>query len=47
MRFRVRTDSLTFAERKPPATNANRFASTEPAFELLERIKTVQRESLT
>ena len=45
MRFRVRTDSLTLAERRPTARNA----SPEPAFdrsELLERIETVQRESL-
>jgi hypothetical protein len=48
-RFRVRTDSLTFAERKPPARTSNPFTSPEPVFdggELLERIETVQRESL-
>ena len=48
-RFRVRTDSLTFAERKPPVRTANPFTSPEPVFdggELLERIETVQRDSL-
>jgi hypothetical protein len=48
-RFRVRTDRLTFAERKPPARTANPFTSPEPVFDgggLLERIETVQRESL-
>jgi hypothetical protein len=48
-RFRVRTDSLTFAERKPPAKTSNPFTSPEPVFdggELLERIETIQRDSL-
>jgi hypothetical protein len=48
-RFRVRTDRLTFAERKPPARTSNPFTSPEPVFdggELLERIETVERESL-
>ena len=48
-RFRVRTDSLTFVERKPPARSSNPFTSPEPVFdggELLERIETVQRDSL-
>ena len=48
-RFRVRTDRLTFAERIPPARTSNPFTSPEPVFdggELLERIETVQRESL-
>lgn len=45
-RFRVRTDSLTFVERKPPAKTSNPFTTPEPVFdggELLERIETVQR----
>jgi hypothetical protein len=48
-RFRVRTDRLTFVERKPPARSSNPFTSPEPVFdggELLERIETVQRDSL-
>jgi hypothetical protein len=48
-RFRVRTNRLTFAERKPPARTSNPFTSPEPVFdggELLERIETVQRDSL-
>ena len=48
-RFRVRTDRLTFAERKPPVRTSNPFTSPEPVFdggELLERIETVQADSL-
>ncbi len=48
--FRVRTDSLTFAERKPAPRTSNPFTGPEPVFdgrELLERIETVQRESLS
>jgi hypothetical protein len=48
-RFRVRTDRLTFVERKPPARTANPFTSPEPVFDggqLLERIETVQRDGL-
>ena len=48
-RFRVRTDSLTLVERKPPAKTSNPFTTPEPVFdagELLERIETVQRDSL-
>ena len=48
-RFRVRTDRLTFVDRKPPARTSNPFTSPEPVFdggELLERIETVQRETL-
>jgi hypothetical protein len=48
-RFRVRADSLTFAERKPPAKTSNPFTTAEPVFdggELLERIETIQRDSL-
>ncbi len=48
-RFRVRTDTLTFVERKPPARTSNPFTQPEPAFdasELMGRISTVHRENL-
>jgi hypothetical protein len=48
-RFRVRTDRLTFVERKPPVRTSNPFTSPEPVFDggqLLERIETVQRDGL-
>jgi hypothetical protein len=48
-RFRVRTDALTYVERKPSAKTSNPFTSAEPVFdggELLEKIETVQRDSL-
>jgi hypothetical protein len=48
-RFRVRTDDLTCVERKPQPKTSNPFTTPEPVFdggELLERIETVQRESL-
>jgi uncharacterized small protein (DUF1192 family) len=48
-RFRVRTNSLTFAERKPPARTSNPFTSPEPVLdvdEILKRIATVQEENL-
>jgi hypothetical protein len=48
-RFRVRTDTLTFVERKPPARTSNPFTSPEPVFdadEILKRIPTVQEENL-
>jgi hypothetical protein len=47
--FRVRTETLTFVERKPPARTSNPFTNPEPAFdtdEILERITTVQEENL-
>jgi hypothetical protein len=47
--FRVKTDTLTYVDRKPPARTANPFTSPESVFdggELLERIETVQRDSL-
>ncbi len=47
--FRVRTDRLTFVERKPPARTSNPFTNPEPVFdaeEVLERIAAVQRENL-
>ena len=47
--FRVKTDTLTFVDRKPPARTSNRFTIPEPAFdvgEILERIATVQKENL-
>jgi hypothetical protein len=48
-RFRVRTDNITFVERKPPARTSNPFTSPEPVFdagEVLERIATVMEENL-
>ncbi len=48
-RFRVRTDALTYVERKPPVKTSNPFTNPEPVFdggELLEKIETVQRDSL-
>jgi hypothetical protein len=48
-RFRVRTDSITFVERKPPARTSNPFTNPEPvidAGEVLERIATVKEENL-
>jgi hypothetical protein len=48
-RFRVRTDTLTFVERKPPPKTSNPFTNPEPVFdseEVLERIAIVQRENL-
>jgi hypothetical protein len=47
--FRVRTDTLTFVDRKPPVRTSNLFATPEPVFdtdEILERIATVQNENL-
>lgn len=49
VRFRVRPDTLTFVERKPPAKTSNPFTTAEPAFdtdEILERIATVEEENL-
>src|SRR3984885_16301358 len=48
-RFRVRTDRLTFVDRKPPVRTSNPPPNPEPLFdggEFLQRIETVQRESL-
>ena len=48
-RFRVRTDSLTFVERKSPARTSNPFTNPEPvldAGEILKRISAVQEENL-
>jgi hypothetical protein len=47
--FRVRTDTLTFVDRKPPAKTANPFTTPEPVFntkEVLDRIAALQRENL-
>jgi hypothetical protein len=47
--FRVRTGTLTFVDRKPPAKTANPFTTPEPVFntkEVLEHIAIVQRENL-
>jgi hypothetical protein len=48
-RFRVRTETLNFIERKPPARTTNPFTDPEPTFdagEVLERIRTVQQENV-
>jgi hypothetical protein len=48
-RFRVRTDRLNFVDHKPPARTSNPLTTAAPVFdggELLERIETVQRDSL-
>lgn len=47
--FRVRTNTLIFVDRKPPAKTANPFTTPEPLFdteEVLKRIATVQHENL-
>ena len=47
--FRVRVETLTFVDRKPPAKTSDPFTNAEPVFdakEVLERIATVQRENL-
>jgi len=47
--FRVRTDTLTFVDRKLPARTSNPFTTPEPTFdvgEVLKRIATVQEENL-
>jgi hypothetical protein len=47
--FRVKADTLTYVDRKPPARTSNPFTTPEPAFdaaEVLERIRTVQEENL-
>jgi hypothetical protein len=47
--FRVRTDNLTFVERKTPARTSNPFTNPEPVLdtgEILERIATVKEENL-
>lgn len=47
--LRVRTDSITFVERKTPARTSNPFTTPEPTFdagEVLERIATVKEENL-
>jgi uncharacterized small protein (DUF1192 family) len=48
-RFRVRTDTLTFVERKPPARTSNPFTHAEPVLdvgEVMKRIAVVQEENL-
>ena len=48
-RFRVRTDTLTYVDRKTPAKTSNPFTQPEPTFDAgkaIERISTVQRENL-
>ena len=48
-RFRVRTDTTTFVEHKPPARTSNPFTGPEPlldAGEILERIAAIKEENL-
>jgi hypothetical protein len=48
-RFRVRTDTLTFVERKPRARTSNPFTNPKPVLdvgEVMERISIVQDENL-
>ena len=47
--FRVRTDTLTFVDRKPPARTSNPFTTPEPTFdasEVMDRIAAVQEDNL-
>jgi hypothetical protein len=47
--FRVRSDTLTFVERKAPARTSNPFTTAEPVFNagaVMERIHTVEHENL-
>jgi hypothetical protein len=47
--FRVRTNTLTFVDRKPPAKTSNPFTTPEPVIdvdEIMERIATVKEENL-
>ena len=47
--FRVRTDTLTFVERKPPARTSNPFTTPQLVFdvdEVLEKIDVVRVENL-
>jgi hypothetical protein len=47
--FRIKADTLTYVDRKPPARTSNPFTTPETVFdggELLEKIETVQRDSL-
>src|SRR6266576_3496457 len=47
--FRIKADTLTYVDRKPPAKTSNPFTNPEPvidADEILERIGTVQDENL-
>jgi hypothetical protein len=48
-RFRVRTDTLTFVERKPPARTSNPFTQPESVVdvgEVMKRIAVAQQENL-
>jgi hypothetical protein len=47
--FRIKADTLTYVDRKPPARTSNPFTTPEPTFdadEMMERITTVQKENL-
>jgi hypothetical protein len=49
VRHRVRTDALTYVERKPLTSTSNPFTTPEPVFdagEMVESIETVQFENL-
>ncbi len=48
-RFRVRTETITYVERKPPARAFNPFTNPEPVFdveEVIVRLDAVKRENL-
>jgi hypothetical protein len=48
--FRVKADTLTYVDRKPPARTSNPFTDPEPVIdvdEIMERIATVKEENLT
>jgi hypothetical protein len=47
--FRIKSDTLTYVERKPPAKTSNPFTKPEPVIdtaEVMERIELVRRENL-
>jgi hypothetical protein len=47
--FRVKTDTVTFVDRKAPPRTSNPFTNPEPVFdagEILERLDAVKRENL-
>ena len=48
-RFRVRTDTLKFVDRKAPAKTSNPFTSPEPILdvaEALDRVRIIQRDNV-
>ena len=47
--FRINAETLTYVERKPPASTSNPFTTPEPAFDtaaILEKIDSVRVENL-